>query len=351
MHVAVVGLGFGRAFVPLYRDHPVVNRLTLCDPAKDAIEAARIDAPEARTARDLGEVLSDPSVDCVHLLSPLPYHYQQQLQVLEAGLHCACAVTMGQSTEEIRGVVDAVRRSDTTYMMMETGVYTREFLLAKAMREAGELGDITYLRGDYFQDLDATYPEYWKSVPPMHYTTHITGPMLALAGTRAIRVSCIGAGRARNGMPPLQTAHFLLDCHDAVMQVTRAWYQAARQYVEGFCVYGDKKGFEWQQLEHEGPVVFELEPVHMTHRWRDCPGNRVEAPFRPDLLPNELKPHAEGGHGGSHAQLVHEFVSAVAEGRKSAVDEVTAANWCAAGICANLSSERDGEWVTVPSFS
>lgn len=257
---------------------------------------------------------------------------------------------MGSRLEELRDVVGAVQASGKTYMMMETGIYTREFLLAKDLNDSGELGEITYLRGDYFQDLNANYPEYWKTVPPMHYATHIIGPMLALAGTRALRVSCIGGGRARAGIPPLQTAQFQLDHHPAVMQATRAWYQSAKQYVEGFSVYGDKKGFEWQQLEHEDPVVYELEPIHMTHRWRDCPGKRVPAPFRPDLLPYELRKHAEGGHGGSHAHLVHEFVSAVAEGRKSAADEVTAANWCAAGICANLSSERNGEWVTVPAF-
>lgn len=346
MHVAVVGLGFGRAFVPLYREHPEVNRITLCDQDEDSVRAAQADAPDARTARDLAEVLEDPSVDCVHLLTPLPLHYEQQLQVLKAGRNCACAVTMGQTLEELGEVVEAVKQADTTYMMMETGVYTREFLFAREL----DLGEITYLRGDYYQDLDATYPEYWKTVPPMHYATHITGPMLAMAGTRASRVSCVGSGRPRNGIPPLQTAHFQLEGHPAVMQATRAWYQSAKQYVEGFSVYGDRKGFEWQQLEHEDPVVYELEPVHMTHRWRDCPGTRVKAPFRPDLLPDELKPYAEGGHGGSHAHLVHEFVSAVAEGRKSAVDEVTAANWCAAGICANLSSERNGEWVTVPAF-
>jgi len=44
-------------------------------------------------------------------------------------------------------------------------------------------------------------------------------------------------------------------------------------------------------------------------------------------------------------------VSSIVEGRSPAVDAVTAADWCAAGICAHESAMRGGEGVHVPSFA
>ena len=40
------------------------------------------------------------------------------------------------------------------------------------------------------------------------------------------------------------------------MEVTRSLFDVAREYVESFDVYGDRMSYEWQQLEHERPVVF-----------------------------------------------------------------------------------------------
>jgi len=93
----------------------------------------------------------------------------------------------------------------------------------------------------------------------------------------------------------------------------------------------------------------------------------VKAPSRPDLLPAELAEHIThqavldpnnphqsvlqgNGHHGSHPHLVHEFVRSIVEGRKPAIDAVTAANWTAAGICAHESAMQGGREVIIPAF-
>ena len=57
-----------------------------------------------------------------------------------------------------------------------------------------------------------------------------------------------------------------------------------------------------------------------------------------------------GGHGGSHGYLVHEFVSAVAQGRRPAINAWEAARYMAAGVMAHQSALRDGELLTVPDW-
>jgi len=355
--VAIVGLGFGAAFVPIYRDHPRVGKVGVCETDSRLLQAVADEHGIERRHATLDEVLAE-DYDAVHLLTPVPLHVEQTLQVLAAKKHCACAVPMATDLDDLRRIVRATQESGKNYMMMETGVYTREFLFAKDLYDKGELGPVTFLRGMYFQDLEGNYPLYWKAQPPMHYATHVIGPILALMETRATQVQCLGAGVLRPNIQqpggntfPLQTALLKLEGTPAVAEVTRAWFQAARMYTESFSVYGEQKGFEWQQIENEDPVVFTMPPLDPAVRWRDPAPHRVKPPLRPELLPSELHPSLDGGHGGSHPHLVHEFVSSMVEGRKASIDEVTSANWCAPGICANTSSLLDGERVEVPRFS
>ena len=357
LHIAVVGLGFGNAFVPIYKDHPSVGRVTLCDSNPEALNRNNQEFGLDGGYASLEEVLNDESIDAVHLLTPLPLHADQTLAVLSAGKHCACAVTMGLSLEDVENVHRVARQSGLCYMMMETGAFTKEYFFARDMRDSGQFGAITFARGDYYQDLEAPYPAYWRTVPPMKYATHCLGPILSLLETRATSVSCVGVGRTRPDLLetpenpcPTQGAHFRVADSDAIIQINRAWYQAAHSYIESFSIIGDHKSFEWNQLDVEDPVVYTLAPVQSEIRWRDVTAERLPTPPRPDLLPASLSAYADGGHGGSHPHLVHEFVLSIAEQRSSTVNESVAANWTAAGICAHESSLQGGVWVPIPQY-
>jgi predicted dehydrogenase len=57
-----------------------------------------------------------------------------------------------------------------------------------------------------------------------------------------------------------------------------------------------------------------------------------------------------GGHGGSHAYLVHEFVDAVAHERQPAINAWEAVRYMAPGVMAHKSALRDGEVLEVPDW-
>jgi hypothetical protein len=134
--------------------------------------------------------------------------------------------------------------------------------------------------------------------------------------------------------------------------------------MESFTVYGEDACYEWQ-MEDEPPVLFHLGPLQ-SGRGRPTTSQRPEPPDRADLLPPEIQKYTRrfvysdenrhlsfeqgGGHHGSHPHLVHEFVSSIVERRKPWVDEVTAADWTAAGICAHESAMQGGAEVLVPNF-
>lgn len=346
MKICVVGLGFGRQFVPIYEAHPEVEEVSICE----ANPAMKDLFPGRRFFDKFEDVVADRSIDAVHILTPPPLHVNQTVDALASGKHTACAVPMALRIDQMRSIIEIERATGLVYMMMETVVYSREYLYALELKKAGKFGPITLLRGDYYQDIATGYGAHWKHIPPMLYSTHALGPILAFAGTRATHVSCIGVKHgAKAGEDPfsIQIANFKLEGTEAIAQVNRSWYRVGRQCIEGFSFYGEKAAFECQQLSQEEPAYFELEEyVEGVRRWGT--GQRVSPPNRTDLYPAELEPFANGWHGGSHPHLVHEFVSAIKEGRKSAIDAKTASDWCAAGIAANQSAQQNGAWVTVP---
>lgn len=358
LRIAVVGLHFGSAFVPIYQNHPDIEQVAICELNGERLHRIGDQFGIQDRFTHLEDVLADDRYDAVHLVTPVPLHVEQIIATLTAGKHCACAVPMATDLDDLRLIIAAQRRSGKNYMMMETAVYTREFLFAQDLHRRGELGALTFLRGTYFQDIEGDYPTYWRAQPPMHYATHAVAPLLALAQTRAAKVCCFGSSRLRPDIQqpdgnifPLQTAIFRLAGTDLAAEVTHSWFQIARSYSESFCAYGDKQGFEWQQLEHEDPILFTLEPLQPAHRGRSTTAARIKVPYRGDLLPPSLAGFAQGDHGGSHPHLAHEFIRSIVEGRPPLIDAVTAANWCAPGICAHESALRDGELVVIPDFS
>ena len=371
IQVAVVGMGFGAEFVPIYLDHPQVKKVWICDADEAKLNRIRERFRLANRCTDLGAILDNPEIDAVHLVTPIPLHAQQAVAVLKAGKHCACTVPMATNLDDLKAVVAAQERSGKNYTMMETAVYTREFLYVKERSEHGDFGRIQFLRGAHYQDME-NWPDYWLGLPPMHYATHAISPLLALAGTRAESVHCFGSGlmrpelHAQYGNPfPIETAIFRLEGTNVAAEVTRTLFHTARGYTESFSLYGEAMSFEWQQNEEEDPMLFTMAPLQ-PGRGRSITVERVHVPDYAHLLPPEIAKHTRqfvyddqethlsflqgGGHGGSHPHLVHEFVSSIVEGRAPRIDAVTAADWTAAGICAHESAMRGGDEVVIPRF-
>src|SRR2546423_1929494 len=154
IRVAIVGLGFGAEFIPIYQRHPHAEMYAIC--RRDKAELDKCGDRFGVKARytDYAKLLADPNVDAVHINSPIPDHAAQSLAALKAGKHVACTVPMATTVDECGKIVEAQRKASKVYMMMETVVYSREYLFVKELMELGELGRIQFLRGSHQQDMD-----------------------------------------------------------------------------------------------------------------------------------------------------------------------------------------------------
>jgi predicted dehydrogenase len=160
LNVAVIGLGFGTQFLPIYQRHPNTSMYAICRRSKESLDA--IDdtfGVEKRYTRFQG-VLSDPAVDFVHINTPLGTHGALAIAALKAGKHVMCTVPMALSVEECEEIVRLVRVTGLKYMMAETVLYPREYLFIRQLYEQGKLGHLQFLQESHHQDMDG-WPDEW----------------------------------------------------------------------------------------------------------------------------------------------------------------------------------------------
>jgi len=366
IRMGMVGLGFGAEFIPIYQRHPHSEVQAICQRTESKLNEVGDKWGVEKRYTDFYDLIADPDVDAVHINSPIDDHAWMSIEALKAGKHVASTVPVARTIEECRQVVQAANDSGKKFTMMETTVFTREYLFVREMLDKGELGRIQFLRAAHHQEMAAgNWPSYWPGMPPMHYATHCVGPVLALTGKRCEWVSCLGSGRVNDkyarhyGSPfAIETTHMKLKDSEVHAEITRSLYNTAREYIESFDVYGTLRTFEWTQLDKDDPVIFTGED-----------GVRVPVPDYAHLLPESIQLFTTGGvyggqdgeqhmsftqgggHGGSHPHLAHEFISAIVEDRDPFPNAVESANWACVGICAHESALRGGDRVYLPDWT
>ena len=331
LNIAIVGLGFGKEFIPIYQHHPDTNYYAVCQRTRAQLDEIGVTYGIERLFTSFDELIADPAIDAVHINSPIHLHASQSIAALRAGKHVACTVPAATTIDECWNIANAASESGKNYKMMETATYTREFLFARERRDTGQLGRIQFMRGSHQQEM-AGWPGYWEGLPPMHYATHAVSPCLAIVNRQAESVSCLGSVAisevlaSKYGSPfAVETAHFKVRGQDLAFEVTRSLFETARQYIESFDVYRATASFEWARIEGESPIVH----VGETPAGTPVPDYAHSLPeptrrFTQKGVYDETNVHLSftwgGGQGGSHAHPVNEFVGSMIEGRRSLPD-------------------------------
>jgi predicted dehydrogenase len=375
VRVAIVGLGFGAEFIPIFQAHPNAEMYAVCRRDKAELDKVGDRYGIGKRYTSYEDLLKDPSVDAVHINSPIGDHAPQAIAALKAGKHVASTVPAATTVDECRQIVEAQRKSGKVYMMMETVVYSREYLFVKDLYDRGELGRIQFLRGSHQQDMDG-WPGYWEGFPPMHYATHCVSPCLAILSrpgkpALADSVVCHGSGRIRDDLVKkynspfaVETATFTIKGSDVAAEVTRSLFDTARQYRESFDVTGSKASFEWQQVENEEPVIHTKSTPAKPLTEAEIPkrtkvpdfASRLPGPIQKFTMPAAIQDAEHlsflqgGGHGGSHPHLAHNFLMAVVGKQPAFPDAATSVNWTMVGICAHQSALKGGERIKIPEF-
>jgi len=359
--VGMVGLGaFGTHFIQPVKDHPEVARVALCDldGQKLADRSQQFGIDECY--RSLDDILAT-DIDAVMIITQPWLHAPQAIQAMEAGKHAysAVPVVMLPDGDEMLDwcdrLIEAAERTGMNYMMGETGVYRPETIYCRRRAAAGEFGHFTYAEGHYFHDMSHglydvarwRWGDRWddsrRGGIPMHYPTHSTGQIIDITGAHMTHVSALGyampgddwflPGTYWNNIYSDQVGLFRMS--DGSMARIAEMRRTGTPGIDTFRLYGTQGSFERNFAGSTWLTADGQEPVDLS---------AVEDPLPEKLAANK------GGHGGSHAYLVHEFVMSCVEERLPRVNAWASVRYLAPGIMAHKSALRDGELLEIPDW-
>ena len=201
--VGICGTGaFSRNFIPLFKAHPLVERVVLCDldAGKLRERSEQFGIPESCPSL---EELCAMDLDAVAIFTQNWMHGPQAVQALRAGKHVYSAVPSAITMDEITELVRTVEQTGLIYMVGETSYYYPNAIYCRRRFRAGDFGDIVYAEGEYYHDWDHGLYDVMKwrggkewrklaGAPPMHYPTHSVSMLVSVSGAHATHVSCLG---------------------------------------------------------------------------------------------------------------------------------------------------------------
>ena len=408
--IGLVGLGqFGKTFAPLFKSHPQVDRIGLCDMEADRV-ATFAEDPFFRDTfhpKDAYTSFADlckADFDALVIITQPWLHAPQCIQAMEAGKHVYSAVPIimlpddDETLEWIDKLIETSRRTGQYYMLGETTVFRPQAMFCRRMAREGRFGDFVYAEGEYCHDVDAACNlrrvmhqrtsnragadykalmqrrlERGCSFGAMHYPTHSTSGPVNIMQAHATRVTAYGYANQTND--PFfaeysfsnEVALFEMS-NGAAVRIAELREAPGRlgQDPETFRIMGSRGSFaEGSFYEIERPDVQALDMERLNQP-------SVTQPTVPDMrdpLPPDVRrafkrainqdksevdlEHMDftpSGHGGSHPYLVHEFVDAVVNRRQPLINIWEAARYMAMGVAAHQSALKDGERLPVPDW-
>ena len=143
VRMAIIGCGqISRMNVPGYLEHPRSEVYALCDSVREKAEAsAKLWQIDPKIYTNFEDVLNDPNVDAVELLTPHHLHEPQIIAALSAGKHVSCQKPLCNTMDEAHRIVEAASKASVKFRVTENFLYYPPILKAKELLDSGVIGE------------------------------------------------------------------------------------------------------------------------------------------------------------------------------------------------------------------
>lgn len=112
----------------------------------------------------IARMADDPDIAVVYVVTPNATHADLTIRALEAGKHVLCEKPMATHAADCRRMIDAARAAGRHLMIAYRVHWEPHNLRAKAMMEAGDLGQVRFASSDHHRPMDLSNPrDEWRA--------------------------------------------------------------------------------------------------------------------------------------------------------------------------------------------
>ena len=150
LRIGIIGCGgiANGKHMPSIKAVDRADMVAFCDliPERAEKAAKEYGTPDAKVYTDYQELLKDPTIDVVHVLTPNRSHAQLTIDALHAGKHVMCEKPMAKTAEDARRMVQAAKETGKKLTIGYQHRHKPESRFLKSVIERGDLGDIYYAK-------------------------------------------------------------------------------------------------------------------------------------------------------------------------------------------------------------
>ena len=146
MRVGVIGAGYwGPNIVRNLHEAPGAEAVGVADLSPERLDAISKRFPAVRVTTDYRELLGDPSIDAICVVTPVGTHRKLAEEAFAAGKHVFVEKPLAKTVSDAEAIVRAGERAGKTLMVGHTFVYNPAVVVVKRILESNGIGKVHYL--------------------------------------------------------------------------------------------------------------------------------------------------------------------------------------------------------------
>ena len=187
IRVGVIGVGwFGTVHCRVIAGHPELKLAALCDASEERLAEMAREHGVARTCTDFHELVDDPEIDALAVVTPWDHHAAPTLAGLAAGKHVLVEKPMASTVEECRRMCEAARGGRAFLMVGHVCRFNPRYVSAKREIEAGRIGKVVAINARRNVPARWVIDQLADIGPILHTCSHDTDIMHWLTGARVV---------------------------------------------------------------------------------------------------------------------------------------------------------------------
>ena len=216
--IAVIGCGvWGRNIVRNFYNLNVLE--IVCDLDESNLEKVREQYPGVKTTNDFNEIINNPEITSVAVVTPSHTHFIVVKAMLEAGKNVYVEKPISTVAQEAKDLTELAHEKGLVLMVGHLLLYHPAVNRLKMLVEEGVLGDIVYAQSDR---LNVNFFKNDRSVM-WDLAPHDVSMMSYVTGKEPVRIiSAVGCSSERNDI--MDITHISIEFEDGMVgQISDSW--------------------------------------------------------------------------------------------------------------------------------
>ena len=159
INVCLIGCGrAGMIHAGSYAGIQDAELIAICDPCEENLEAAKRTLNVRYTYTDYRQVMQNPEIDAVIVVTPTQFHRDIVVAAANAKKHVFCEKPMASTVEECDEMIEACRVNGVKLQLGFMRRFDKNFRRGKELIDAGTVGRVTLLKSNTY---GPSQPKEW----------------------------------------------------------------------------------------------------------------------------------------------------------------------------------------------